>query len=193
MDEALQLTKADWPVFGLTDDVRPALRAASDAGLAAVLVTLPAPAMAMLARQVGMETILVRPKGPSAPPPVPDIQYRREAPAAALAAIGTDPWTAVAIAMHQEEDDHAALVAALASSAGYVGLLGSSRRLPRKLARPAEAGISPHQLARLKAPIGLKVGGHSPWEIATGVIAEVIQAANNLPAGQVPVPAVAAA
>jgi xanthine dehydrogenase accessory factor len=150
-------------------------------------------AMAMLARQVGMETILVRPKGPSAPPPVPDIQYRREAPAAALAAIGADPWTAVAIAMHQEEDDHEALVAALSSSAGYVGLLGSSRRLPRKLARLAEAGISPHQLARLKAPIGLKVGGHSPWEIATGVIAEVIQTANGLSARQVPAHAVAAA
>jgi xanthine dehydrogenase accessory factor len=150
-------------------------------------------AMAMLARQVGMETFLVRPKGPSAPPPMPDIQYRREAPAAALATIGVDPWTAVAIAMHQDEDDHEALVAALSSSAGYVGLLGSSRRLPGKIARLTEAGISPHQLARLKAPIGLKVGGHSPWEIATGVIAEVIQTANGRPASQVPVHAVAAA
>jgi xanthine dehydrogenase accessory factor len=136
-------------------------------------------AMAMLAQQVGMDTILVRPKGPLSPPPVPGILYRRERPADALAAIGADPWTAVAVAMHQEEDDHEALVAALSSQAGYVGLLGSSRRLPRKLARLTQAGVSAAQLKRLKAPIGLKVGGHSPWEIATGVIAEVIQTANE--------------
>lgn len=138
-------------------------------------------AMATLARQVGMETILVRPKGPLAPPPIPGIQYRREQPAEALAGIAADPWTAVAIAMHQEEDDHDALVAALSSKAGYVGLLGSSRLLPRKLARLAAAGISPAQLKCLKAPIGLRIGGHSPWEIAMGVIAEVIQTANERP------------
>jgi hypothetical protein len=40
--------------------------------------------------------------------------------------------------------------------------------LPRKLARLADAGISLHQLVCLAAPICLKVGGHSPWEIATG-------------------------
>ena len=150
-------------------------------------------AMAVLASRVGMETILVRPKGPQSPPPVPGIQYRRETPPEALAAIGADPWTAVAIAMHQEEDDHDALMASLSSPAGYVGLLGSSRRLPRKLTRLAEAGISAHQLARLKAPIGLKVGGRSSWEIATGVIAEIIQTANALAVRQPPIHAVAAA
>lgn len=150
-------------------------------------------AMAMLAGQVGMETFLVRPKGPMAPPPVPNILYIRERPADALNRIGADPWTAVAVAMHQEEDDQEALVAALSSKAGYVGLLGSSRRLPRKLARLAEAGISPADLKRLKAPIGLKIGGNSPWEIAMGVLAEVIQTSSELSVCRASVRSVAAA
>ena len=105
-------------------------------------------AMAMLAGQVGMETFLIRPKGPMAPPPVPNIHYIRERPADALTRIGADPWTAVAVAMHQEEDDQEALVAALSSEAGYVGLLGSSRRLPRKLAFRSQVQRLPTHLMK---------------------------------------------
>jgi xanthine/CO dehydrogenase XdhC/CoxF family maturation factor len=39
-------------------------------------------------------------------------------------------------------------------------------------------------MARLKAPIGVPVGGRSPWEIATGVIAEVYQTLNAAGVGQ---------
>ncbi|MBF9232673.1 XdhC family protein [Microvirga sp. BT350] len=137
-------------------------------------------AMAMVARKIGMEVVLVRPNGPSKPPPIPGIRYLRQRPGAALAKIRLDPWTAVAVAMHQEDDDHEALVAALPSPASYVGLLGSSRFLPNKLARLIDAGVSAHDIARLKAPIGLDVGGHSPWQIAMSVMAEIIQTTNAL-------------
>ncbi|MGO4572125.1 XdhC family protein [Microvirga sp. 2TAF3] len=140
-------------------------------------------AMATLAQQVGMEVLLVRPKGPPTLPLL-GVRYLRQTPSKALQRIGLDPWTAVAVAMHQEDDDHEALVAALSSRAGYIGLLGSSRRLPRIFAHLAEAGISSENLSRLKAPIGLDIGGYAPWEIAISVIAEVIQSANAVRAMQ---------
>jgi xanthine dehydrogenase accessory factor len=131
-------------------------------------------AIAQLGVQSGIETTLVRPKGPEAPPPVPGIAYRREEPAEALAALDLDPWTAVAIATHDIETDHAALSAALPSRAGYVGLLGARRRLAGRLAELRAEGMPESAIARLHAPIGLDIGGKAPWEVAVSVIGEIM-------------------
>ena len=132
-------------------------------------------AMASLGVQAGFETWLNRPKGPQSPPPVAGVGYLRQAPDEALAEVGLDRWTAVAVASHDAETDHPALVAALSSDAGYVGLLGARRRLPERLAALRAAGISDLALARLHAPIGLDLGGKAPWEVAVSVIAEIIR------------------
>jgi xanthine dehydrogenase accessory factor len=133
-------------------------------------------AVAKLASEAGFETALVRPKGPAAPPPLPAVRYFRGAPAEAFAALGLDDWTAVAIATHDIDIDHAALCAVLPSGAGYVGALGSRRRLPERIARLRASGLTDADLARLHAPIGLRIGARSPWEVAVSVVAEVIQA-----------------
>jgi xanthine dehydrogenase accessory factor len=131
-------------------------------------------AIAGLGAQSGLETTLVRPKGPAQPPPLANVAYRRDEPAEALAAIGLDPWTAVAIATHDLEIDQAALRAALPSQAGYVGLLGARARLPERLARLRAAGVAEGPLTRLHAPIGLDIGGKAPWEVAVSVIGEIM-------------------
>lgn len=131
-------------------------------------------ATAQLGGQAGFETTLVRPKGPAAPPDLTGFAYSRAEPAEAFAAIGLDPWTAVAVATHDWDVDHAALVAALPSPASYVGVLGARRRLPERLARLRAAGVDQPALARLKGPIGLDLGGKAPWEVAVAVIAEII-------------------
>jgi xanthine dehydrogenase accessory factor len=133
-------------------------------------------AIAKLAADAGFETALVRPKGPAAPPPVANVRYFRGDPGDAFAALGLDPWTAVAIATHDIDIDHEALRLVLPSSAGYVGALGSRKRIPERLGRLALDGVSDSAIARLKAPIGLNIGARAPWEIAVSVIAEAIQA-----------------
>ena len=135
----------------------------------------PALAMASLGAQAGLQTTLIRPKGPIAPPPALSIAYLRTGPAEALAQIGLDAWTAVAVATHDADLDEEALAAALASSAGYVGVLGSRRRLPERLAGLRARGVAKARIADLKAPIGLPLAGKSPWEIAVAVIGEVVQ------------------
>jgi xanthine dehydrogenase accessory factor len=131
-------------------------------------------AIAQLGAQAGFETHLVRPKGPSEPPAVGGVTYSRAEPGEALAALAPDPWTAVAVATHDWDIDQAALMAALPSPAAYVGVLGARRRLPERLARLKAAGVGEADLARLKAPIGLDLGGKAPWEVAVAVIAEII-------------------
>jgi xanthine dehydrogenase accessory factor len=131
-------------------------------------------AIATLGAQAGCETTLVRPRGPSQPPPIPGVAYRRDDPAEALHAIGMDPWTAVAVATHDAIVDHEALLAALPSSAFYVGALGARRRLDERLNALRRAGIAETDIARLHAPIGLDIGGKAPWEVAISVLAEIV-------------------
>jgi xanthine dehydrogenase accessory factor len=131
-------------------------------------------AIAQLGAQAGFDATLIRPRGPSAPPPLAGVAYRRDEPGQALAAIGLDRWSAVAICGHDIELDHAALAAALPSPAPYVGLLGARRRLPERLERLTGAGLTDRDIVRLRAPIGLDLGGKSPWEVAVATIAEII-------------------
>jgi xanthine dehydrogenase accessory factor len=131
-------------------------------------------AIAALGAQAGCETTLVRPKGPTEPPPLAGVAYRRDEPAEALEAIGLDPWTAVAVATHDAELDHDALIFALRSDAFYVGALGARRRLPDRQTWLRQAGVDDAAIARLHAPIGLDIGGKAPWEVAVAVLAEII-------------------
>jgi xanthine dehydrogenase accessory factor len=129
-------------------------------------------AIAQLGALAGYETTLVRPKGPEAPPPF-EVAYLRDEPAEALAAVGLDRWTAVAVATHEAEADHAALTAALPSQAFYVGALGARRRADDRLAWLRAAGVSALDIARLRTPIGLDIGGKAPWEVAISVLGEI--------------------
>ena len=131
-------------------------------------------AVASLGAQSGFETTLVRPNGPVTPPPLAGVAYSRESPNVALAAIGLDRWTAVAVATHDWETDQDALLTALPSAATYVGVLGARRRLSERLDRLRAAGVGEDALQRLRAPIGLDLGGKAPWEVAIAVIAQII-------------------
>lgn len=131
-------------------------------------------AIAQLGAQSEFETTLVRPKGPPTPPPIPGVGYSRAEPQAAFAAIGVDPWTAIAIATHDLETDRSALRAALPSAASYVGLLGARRRIADRLAPLRAEGAPETAFVRLRAPIGLDIGGKAPWEVAVSVIGEIM-------------------
>ena len=158
---------AAWPEIAVLKSYEPTPRLVIVGGDPTAL------AIAELGVKSGFETTLVRPKGPATPPPIPGLAYRREEPGEALAAIGLDPWTAVAVATHDLETDRAALKAALPSLASYVGLLGARRRLAGRLDELKIEGMAESALARLHAPIGLDIGGKAPFEVAVSVIGEI--------------------
>jgi xanthine dehydrogenase accessory factor len=127
---------------------------------------------AALGLEMGWEVALITPGGPEAAP-FPGIAYHRSDPASALAAIGADRWTAVAVLSHDREDDERGVAAALESEAFYVGAIGARARLEQRLARLRGHGVSEAALARLHAPIGLYGFGKAPREVALSLVAEV--------------------
>ncbi len=70
--------------------------------------------------------------------------------------------------------DREALVAALSSPAGYVGMVGSARKIATLLERIGNA-LTDEQKARLHGPAGLRIGAIDPEEIALSILAELIQ------------------
>lgn len=133
-------------------------------------------AIAQLAIQAGMATTMLCPGGPQSPPPIGCVDYRSGEALAALKDISPDPWTAVALALHEPEIEHRLLLAALRSDAGYVGALGAAAHLAGRRKRLEQAGVSPDDLARMHAPMGLARCGKAPWEVAVSVIAEILEA-----------------
>jgi xanthine dehydrogenase accessory factor len=87
--------------------------------------------------------------------------------------------TAVIVLSHDPKIDDPALKLAFASPAFYIGALGSRSTQAKRRERLLEAGISEAQLARLHAPVGLKIGAQTPEEIALSILAEVIAQANG--------------
>ena len=135
-------------------------------------------ATADLGLRMEWETTLVRPFGPEAAPPLAGLGYSRGEPGAALRALDPDPWTSVVIATHSHDHEHTATLAAVCSQAGYVGLLGSRRRLPERLSRLRADGAPARAVARVRAPVGLPLGATTPFEIAVSIVAEIVEAAN---------------
>jgi xanthine dehydrogenase accessory factor len=85
-----------------------------------------------------------------------------------------DERTAICVLTHDHKLDVPALKAALASPAGYIGAMGSKRTTEAREALLREEGVSEEELARIKAPIGLDIGSHTPAEVAVAVAAELV-------------------
>jgi xanthine dehydrogenase accessory factor len=82
---------------------------------------------------------------------------------------------AVCILTHDPKFDVPAVQGALATSVGYVGVMGSRKTHAKRLDRLAEVGVDdPTDLARLMSPIGLDIGARSPEETAISICAEII-------------------
>ncbi len=85
------------------------------------------------------------------------------------------PRDAVCVLTHDPKFDVPAIEGALASRAGYIGVMGSRKTHGKRLERLAEVGVTdPVDLARVMAPIGIDIGARSPEETAISILAEII-------------------
>ncbi|MEF8782174.1 MAG: selenium-dependent molybdenum cofactor biosynthesis protein YqeB [Haloarculaceae archaeon] len=81
--------------------------------------------------------------------------------------------TAVAVATRSGTFDQQAVGAALDGGAGYIGLVASDRKANRVLSGLADEGHAMSDLARVRSPVGLDLGGGGPEDVALSVLAEV--------------------
>jgi xanthine dehydrogenase accessory factor len=82
--------------------------------------------------------------------------------------------TVICVLTHDPKFDIPVLKIALRSNAAYVGAMGSRKTHQDRLDRLAQAGLSDAEIARLRSPIGLDLGGRSPQETALSILAEVV-------------------
>jgi xanthine dehydrogenase accessory factor len=93
-----------------------------------------------------------------------------------LARTEIDERTVVCVLTHDPKFDVPLLEIALRLPLAYVGAMGSRRTNDDRLDRLRELGLTPDELARLHAPIGLDVGARTPEETAVSIAAEIIAA-----------------
>jgi xanthine dehydrogenase accessory factor len=131
-------------------------------------------ALAPIARVVGYDVIIVDPRTAFASTErFPDVKLIAEWPDAALPSLGIDRYTAFVALTHDPKIDDPALTHALARDCFYIGALGSNKTHARRIERLKSAGLSDSALARIHAPIGLKIGAISPPEIAVAIMGEI--------------------
>ena len=89
---------------------------------------------------------------------------------------GIDAAASVVALAHDPKIDDPALVTALRRGSLYVGALGSRRTHAQRVARLREAGLDDAEIGRIHSPVGLDLGGHTPADIALGILAEIVAA-----------------
>lgn len=72
-------------------------------------------------------------------------------------------------------EDQEALLAALSTSGwGYLGMIGSKRKVLQVFDELQTRGITREQLDSVHAPVGLDIGADSPAEIAVSILAQIL-------------------
>ena len=104
------------------------------------------------------------------------VEFTRAMPDDAVKSLTNHPRGIVLTLTHDPKLDDMALMEALESDAFYVGALGSQRSSDKRREHLLELGISADDLSRLHAPVGLRIGSHTPPEIAVSIVAEITAA-----------------
>jgi xanthine dehydrogenase accessory factor len=92
----------------------------------------------------------------------------------ALARVSITPATAVVLVTRGHRYDWDCLRTVIHSRAGYIGMIGSRRRVRAAMLGLEQEGIPADRLARVAAPIGIDIGAETPEEIAVAILAEIV-------------------
>ncbi|WP_294316506.1 XdhC family protein [uncultured Sphingomonas sp.] len=136
-----------------------------------------AQSLAALANTLGIATTVIDPRARFLTEErFPGVTLDDRWPDEAIAALKPGPATAVVTLSHDIKIDDPALIAALATDAPYVGALGSRRSHAARRERLAAEGLTPAQIDRIDAPVGIDIGAIGPSEIALSIAAAMVGA-----------------
>ena len=110
---------------------------------------------------------------------VPGAQIMRGMPDDVVTELNLDGHSAVVTLTHDPKLDDMALLEALKSPAFYVGAIGSKKNNDARRERLAGFDLSAGEIARLRGPVGLKIGSKTPPEIAIAILAEMTAVKNG--------------
>ena len=110
---------------------------------------------------------------------VPGAELKRGMPDDVVTELNLDGHSAVVALTHDPKLDDMALLEALKSPAFYVGAIGSRKNNDARRERLAGFDLSAGEIARLRGPVGLKIGSKTPPEIAIAILAEMTAVKNG--------------
>ena len=127
------------------------------------------------AKNLNFEIIIVDPRGYFASKErFPDTKIINKWPNEAFDEIETNSSTALVTLTHDPKIDDPALQYALTNKFFYIGALGSKKTHEKRCLRLIEAGFKKVDLEKINGPIGIKLGGKSPSEIALSIISQLV-------------------
>ncbi len=91
-----------------------------------------------------------------------------------LSGMPMDASSYVVILTHDPKFDDPTIRAALAGQPRYIGAIGSRKTHRDRVARLVAAGITPKELERVHAPIGLDLGAQTAEETALAILSEMV-------------------
>jgi len=88
--------------------------------------------------------------------------------------IDFDDYAYIVIMTHGHLHDKEVLEYCVRNRFRYLGMIGSSNKVSQTFANMQKKGFTAEELAKVHAPIGLKIGSQTPYEIAVSILAELI-------------------
>ena len=104
----------------------------------------------------------------------PDTKIINKWPNDAFNEIETNSRTALIALTHDPKIDDPALQYGLKKKFFYIGALGSKKTHEKRCQRLIESGIKEEEVKLINGPIGIKLGGKSPSEIALSIVAQLV-------------------
>ncbi len=90
---------------------------------------------------------------------------------------GERTWVAIMTEGHRHDRD--VLVRLVERDLRYLGMLGSAAKVHTLFSALERGGVPPERLAKVRSPIGVPIGSHSPEEIAISIAAEIVRIRNG--------------
>ncbi|NWA63194.1 XdhC family protein [Pantoea sp. B9002] len=104
----------------------------------------------------------------------------RKFPANVIEVDGCHANTAIVALTHDPRMDDLTLMEAVNTEAFYIGAMGSERNSLKRLDRlKAVGGLTPEEISRIHAPVGVMIGSKTPSEIALAVMADIVRVKNS--------------
>ena len=134
-----------------------------------------AQALVSLANVADYEIILIDPRDHFATKSrFPNCKIINEWPDEALSKFNLDKSSHLVTLTHDPKIDDLALIFCMKKNIGYIGSLGSKKTHNKRCERLIEKGFNEIELSKIHAPIGLDIKAKTPAEIATSILAEII-------------------
>ena len=110
-----------------------------------------------------------------------------EDPAEMVSKLKLNKTSYLVIACRGHLEDQRVLTEAVKTPAGYIGMIGSKKKVKTVFSNLKASGIAQKTLDKIHAPIGLPIATETPEEIAVSIMAEIINARRQKTPGRVKV------